>query len=259
MKTNKMNLRMIILLAKDDFKRRYAGSFMGIAWGFIHPLVQILIYWVVFEFGLKSGGMNEYPFFLWLVSGIVPYFFFAEVLNSATMVYYEYNYLVKKISFDISVLPIIKGITAYVVHLFFIFLIVIFSVIYGYSPDLFILQIIYYSIAMFTYSIVLSYITSAIVLFAKDFKEIVSIIVQFLMWLTPIIWNQSIVPDKFKYLFNLNPIYYIVEGFRDSVLYKTWFWEKMDTTIYFWIHVILLYAISKFIVKRLKPHFADVL
>ena len=70
------NRALIFSLAKNDFKTKYAGSYLGIVWAFIQPIITILVYWFVFSVGLRSGAVQEYPFVLYLVSGIVPWFFF---------------------------------------------------------------------------------------------------------------------------------------------------------------------------------------
>ena len=101
------NRKLIFSLAKNDFKTKYAGSYLGIVWAFIQPVVTILVYWFVFSVGLKAGTVSNYPFVLYLVSGIVPWFFFQDALNGGTNALLEYNYLVKKVVFKISILPIL--------------------------------------------------------------------------------------------------------------------------------------------------------
>ena len=89
------NRKLIMNLAKNDFKTKYAGSYLGIVWAFVQPIVTILVYWFVFSVGLKAGNVSDYPFVLYLVSGIVPWFFFQDALNGGTNALMEYNYLVK--------------------------------------------------------------------------------------------------------------------------------------------------------------------
>jgi len=99
------NRRLVAKLAKNDFKTRYAGSYLGIVWAFIQPVITILVYWFVFSVGFRSGtGDLGVPFVLYLVAGIVPWFFFQDALIGGTNSLLEYNYLVKKVVFNISVL-----------------------------------------------------------------------------------------------------------------------------------------------------------
>ena len=239
---------------------------MGIIWAFIQPIVTVVVYWFVFEKGLKAGGINtragiDVPFVLWLVAGLVPWFFFQDALNGGTNALIEYNYLVKKVVFKISILPIVKIISALFVHVFFVVFALILCACYGYTPSLYTLQIIYYSICTFLLVLGLVYATSAIVIFFRDLTQIISIFLQVGVWLTPIMWDINMLsshPWLIK-LFKLNPMYYVVTGYRDSMLGHVGIWNHASWTIYFWVVTILLFGLGSVIFKRLKPHFADVL
>ena len=255
------NRKLVLSLAKNDFKTKYAGSYLGIVWAFIQPIATILVYWFVFSVGLKAGTVSDYPFVLYLVSGIVPWFFFQDALNGGTNALIEYNYLVKKVVFKISILPIVKIISALFVHVFFVVFALILCACYGYTPSLYTLQIIYYSICTFLLVLGLVYATSAIVIFFRDLTQIISIFLQVGVWLTPIMWDINMLsshPWLIK-LFKLNPMYYVVTGYRDSMLGHVGIWNHASWTIYFWVVTILLFGLGSVIFKRLKPHFADVL
>ena len=255
------NRKLVLSLAKNDFKTKYAGSYLGIVWAFIQPIVTILVYWFVFSVGLKAVTVSDYPFVLYLVSGIVPWFFFQDALNGGTNALIEYNYLVKKVVFKISILPIVKIISALFVHVFFVVFALILCACYGYTPSLYTLQIIYYSICTFLLVLGLVYATSAIVIFFRDLTQIISIFLQVGVWLTPIMWDINMLsshPWLIK-LFKLNPMYYVVTGYRDSMLGHVGIWNHASWTIYFWVVTILLFGLGSVIFKRLKPHFADVL
>ena len=104
------NRRLVMKLAKNDFKTRYAGSYFGTIWAFVQPVVTILVYWFVFSVGFRSNTDElGIPFVLYLVAGIVPWFFFSDALSGGTNALIEYNYLVKKVVFNISVLPVVKN------------------------------------------------------------------------------------------------------------------------------------------------------
>ena len=255
------NRKLVLSLAKNDFKTKYAGSYLGIVWAFIQPIVTILVYWFVFSVGLKAGTVSDYPVVLYLVSGIVPWFFFQDALNGGTNALIEYNYLVKKVVFKISILPIVKIISALFVHVFFVAFALILCACYGYTPSLYTLQIIYYSVCTFLFVLGLVYATSAIVIFFRDLTQIISIFLQVGVWLTPIMWDINMLsshPWLIK-LFKLNPMYYVVTGYRDSMLGHIGIWNHASWTIYFWVVTILLFGLGSVIFKRLKPHFADVL
>lgn len=255
------NRALIFQLAKNDFKTKYAGSYLGIVWAFIQPVVTILVYWFVFSVGLKAGEMDKYPFVIYLVSGIVPWFFFSDALNGGTNALLEYNYLVKKVVFKISILPMVKGISALFVHVFFVVIALVLCACFGYFPSIATLQIFYYTFCTFVFVLGLCYATSAIVIFFRDLTQIINIVLQVGVWLTPIMWDLNILSEHpiLMKLFKLNPIYYIVSGYRDSMLSHTWFWEHWHWSIYFWGVTAVIFVIGTVVFKRLKVHFADVL
>jgi len=255
------NNRILIWnLSKNDFKTKYAGSYLGITWAFVQPIVTILVYWFVFEFGLKAGSPIEgVPFILWFMAGLVPWFFFQEALLNATDCMIEYSYLVKKVVFKISILPIVKIISALFIHLVFIGFLFVVGSIYGFYPSKYTIQLIYYSFCTFFMVLAISYATSAIVIFFKDLGQIINIFLQVGMWMTPIMWSYTIVPKQFQWVVKLNLMYYIAEGYRDTIINHVWFFERYFQTVYFWMITLGLFALGAMIFKKLKPHFADVL
>lgn len=256
------NRRLIVKLAKNDFKTRYAGSYLGIFWAFVQPVVTVLVYWFVFQVGFRSGSTQDCPFVLWLVSGLVPWFFFQEALIGGTNSMMEYSYLVKKVVFKISVLPIVKICSAIFVHLFFIGFTCILFMCYGYFPGLHIVQLVYYLICMFVFVLAISYMTCAIVVFFKDLSQIINIILQVGVWMTPIMWDYTMLTDPYPiamWILKANPMFYVVQGYRNAFISGTWFWEDLGWTIYFWAVTGVLFALGGLVFKRLKPHFADVL
>ncbi|MBQ8148529.1 MAG: ABC transporter permease [Lachnospiraceae bacterium] len=254
------NRKIVWNLAKNDFKTKYAGSYLGIFWAFVQPLVTTAVYWFVFQVGLKSGQVSDFPFVLWLMSGLVPWFFFQEGIMGGTNALLEYNYLVKKVVFDIDILPIVKVCSAFFVHLFFIMFIMALCACYGYFPNVYTLQVVYLLICNFVLVLGLSYLTSAMVGFARDLTQIINIVLQIGMWITPIMWNVSILQSPIlKFLMKLNPMYYIVEGFRAALLAKEWIIGNVFWTVYFWIVTLGIWMLGVLVFKKLKIHFADVL
>lgn len=257
--------KLILDLAKADFKKRFVGSYFGIVWMFIQPIVTILVYYFVFGIGFRSGDPIEgVPYVLWLVPGIVPWFFFSEALNTGTNCLQEYNYLVKKVVFQVEILPIIKLLSCLIVHLIFVLIMIGLFFCFGWFPALSWIQVLYYSFATFMLSLALVYFTSAINVFFKDMAQIVGICLQFGMWLTPIMWQVEMFSGKSSFsllskVLKFNPMYYIVAGFRDSMLTGAAFWQRPTMTLYFWIVTVALFLIGLRVFKRLRPHFSDVL
>ena len=251
---------MFITLVKNDFQARFAGSYLGLFWAYVQPVITILLYWFVFQFGLRSGNVSNHPFILFLVSGLVPWFYFSESWGGATGSLLEYSYLVKKVVFNVDFLPVIKVCSALFVHLFFVAIVVIMSLIYGYGVHIYLLQLVYYICCTVFLVAGLSYLTSALTVFFRDITPIVNILLTIGIWLTPIMWNaEATMTGWLGKVFKLNPMYYIVDGFRDSILNQVWFWEKPVWSIYFLCLTMVIYLLGMKLFNRLKVHFSDVL
>lgn len=258
------NRRLVLKLAKNDFKTKYAGSYLGIVWAFIQPIVTVLVYWFVFSVGFRqdTAGSLEIPFVLYLVAGIVPWFFFQDALNGGTNALIEYNYLVKKVVFKISILPMVKIISALFVHAFFVFFIMVLYACYGRFPDLYYLQVFYYTFCVFMLVLGLCYATCAIVIFFRDLTQIIGIFLQVGVWNVPIMWIAEDVLKAHPMLLQImkfNPMYYVVSGYRDAFFFKAWFWERPGWTLYFWLFTAAAFLFGNWVFRRLKVHFADVL
>ena len=202
--------KLIWELSKADFRKRFVGSYFGVVWMFIQPIVTVLIYWLIFgPIGFKSAPpVPNASYVQWLIPGIAPWFFFSEALNCGTGCLQEYNYLVKKVVFKVEIL-------------------------------------------------------SAIQVFFKDMAQIVSICLQFGMWLTPIMYSEQLFLDKgltmAPMILKLNPFYYIAAGYRDSMLTGDWFFMRPTLTVYFWAVTLITMLVGLKVFKRLRPHFSDVL
>ena len=251
--------RTIFSLAFSDFKRRYAGSHFGVVWSFVQPVITVLVFWFVFEAGMRTKSVQGVPFLVWLVCGLVPWFYFSEALSGASNCLIEYSYLVKKVVFKVELLPAIKITAATFIHFFFVSLLLVLAVSYGVSPNIFMIQMLYYFMACTALVVALSSVTVPVIPFFKDLSQIVLICLQFGMWLTPIMWDTSLLPEKFRWILFANPVTYVVEGYRDSLLRNQWFWEKPEQTAYFWLLVSFLFIYGRGLFRRLRPHFADVL
>lgn len=245
--------------AKNDFKTRYSGSILGITWAFIQPIMTLLTFWFVFQVGFRSTAVQDVPFICWFAAGLIPWFFFSDAWANAGNAFTEYNYLIKKVVFKVSMLPLIKIISSLYIHVVFIAFLVLIYAVYGLYPNLVWVQLFYYSFCMIVLVIALTFITASITPFFKDINNIVTIILQFGMWLTPIMWSYTMVPDKYEAYFKLNPMYYIVEGYRDTLINHVWFWHRYNQTIWFWVITLILFLVGAIFYKKLKPHFADVL
>ncbi|MCX7680009.1 MAG: ABC transporter permease [Spirochaetes bacterium] len=259
--TTLLKLRsLIVQLAKRDFKNRFAASYLGIYWAFIQPFITFFVIWFVFTVGFKSSNIEpSIPFVPWLLCGMLPWFFMQDVVNQGTQSLINYSYLITKINFRSSMIPIIKIATSLAIHLIFLIILVIVTLLYGIPPALQWVQIIYFLFCSVILLLSITWLTSSITVFFRDMENIVNVGMQILFWATPIFWHHSVLSGKLQYIAYLNPFFYIINGYRDTFIYHQWFFSKPLFTCYFWIFSTLCFIGSALVFSRLKPHFADVL
>ncbi len=254
---------MLAGLALADFRKRFAGSYFGVVWMFVQPVVTVLIFFFIFQLGMKSvPPVPDTPYVIWLIPGIVPWFYFQDALSGITNCMHEYSYLVKKVVFPVELLPVIKVLSSLLVHACFLAIMLAVFLIAGTPVRITWIQILYYTAAATVLALGCGFLTSAVNVFFKDMTQIVGIVLQFGMWLAPIMYWDGMFTQNHPWmapLFKLNPFYYIVAGYRDSMLTGNWFFERPLNTLYFWAAALLiLYAGVKLFLK-LRPHFSDVL
>lgn len=246
-------------LAKNDIKSRYLGSALGVAWVFLLPLLNLFIMWFAFEHGLKAGRQNGVPFILWLITGMFPWTFFSEAVSSASNSIVEKPFLVKKIVFNVELLPLIKIVAAFVLFAFLTFVMILVFVINGHYPDQYWAQLPYYTFGLAALVMAISWLTSSVVVFYRDFGQLISVVLQIGFWATPIFWSPNQLPARFQFIIFLNPVNYIVTGFRESLVLKKWFWQMPWQTLYFWSFILIVSLVGLTLFRKLRPHFADVL
>lgn len=249
---------VIFELAKRDFQQQYMGSYLGFVWVFLQPLIFIGILYSVFTFGLRSGASPGMPYSLYLITGMVAWMFFSGTLSASAGIISSHAYLVNKVDFRLSILPIVKILSQLAVHLFFILLVFVLAWYHGYSPTWYSLQIVYYLFATVILLLGLGWLTSSTSLFVSDVTKGVSVIVQFGFWLTPILWDINLIPKKYQWILHLNPFCYIVQGYRESLVLSVPFWHHPMSTLYFWSCVLFILFAGITIFSKLRPHFAEV-
>lgn len=254
------NKRSILFeLAKRDFQQEYMGSYLGFVWVYIQPLLFITVLYMVFTFGFKSpGGTDGVPFVVYLITGMIAWFYFVANFSASANVIRQHEFLLKKVNFRLSMLPIVKLLSSFIPHMFFMIVAILIAVINDIYPTLYTLQLFYYFGAMIALLLGLGWLTSSTNIFVPDVSKIVAVIVLFGFWLTPIFWNITMIPEKFQWIIKLNPVHYIVQGYRDSIISQVGFWERPYEALYFWSVTGITMWVGITVFKKLSPHFAEV-
>lgn len=250
---------LVVSMAKRQVATQYIGSFLGFIWTFINPIVLIAVFWFVFSVGFKAKPVNDVPFVVWLTAGMAIWNFFSDVIGRASGAILDNANLIKKTIFPSQILPFVTIISSLITHVVFLALLVFLLLCYKMTLSFFFVQAIYYLFCSVFFCLGLSWIVSALNVFIRDVGKIVSVILQVGFWATPIFWNIEIMPQKYHFFIKLNPLFYVVQGYRDSFINFIPFWEHSLLTVYFWSVATVTFVLGALVFKQLKPQFADVL
>lgn len=243
-----------------DLKSRYLGSVFGLLWAFMQPLTTLIIIWFVFQYGFKVLPLpSGVPFSLWLVAGMVPWFFIAETLSTSTYSILEQAQILKKVVLSAALLPLVKLASALVIHIFFLILLFFLAIYSGYQPTYQWFYVVYYLFSASCLLLGIAWITSSIIVFFKDLGQIVGVIVQVGFWATPIFWSLSNISVNYHFLFKLNPAFYVIDGYRNSILSTNNMVIDVKWTLYFWCVTVILMLVGSLIFRKLEKHFSEVL
>ncbi len=251
--------RTIWELARRDFINQHSGTILGVFWNYVQPLTYALLVSIVFSLGLRHNPGRDVPYLPFLISGMMAWLFFSTALGSLSGSIRAYSFLVRKGNFNLAILPLGKLFSLMAPHLGMIVAVQIICWLNGFPPSLYSLQVFYYLAAMSCLLLGLGWITSSTSLFIEDIQNVVGVIIQFGFWFTPIIWNIRLIPPSYRWIINLNPAYYFVNGYRNCFVYRVPFWERPHVALYYWLFTLTVLIVGAVIFRRLKPHFGEVL
>ena len=260
LKETVLQFPMIFRLALFDYKLENQDTYLGRLWNILTPLIQIGTFWLVFGIGLRQGNnVGEVPFVIWMVCGLIPWFFINQTLvKGANSIYAKANTL-SRMKFPLVTLPLERTLVEMFEHLMMLVILFIMLFCFGYYPNWHWFNLIYYIIYTACFLTGLSLITSVFTMFARDFSKLLQSLTRLLFYLTPILWDMGRMPEFYQKIMLLNPIYYSVTGFRESLLYEISFWESPDKAAFFWTINILLFLAGSTLQVKFRDQFIDLL
>lgn len=250
-------------LSKKEFIQEFANAKLGIVWAVIRPLAMITVFWFVFSSGMRSiTGDIEVPYLVWLVSAYIPWIFISDVIVSGASSIRSKSFLVKKVKFPVEILPNIRMFISFYT---FLILLCITFVIFGVNGMLSIInyfKLIYAIIITMIFLSALTRLLATWVVMSVDILHGIGVIMQFLLWTCPIMWQSGDLPIErsipwLNLILKINPLYYLVELFRDAFLGTNV--STFRYSIYFWIFTLALFIFSSKEFARFRPEFDDVL
>lgn len=203
---------------RKEIRGKYKKSFLGILWSFLNPLLMLMVYAIIFPIILKSPEKN---YVMFLMTALIPWTFFTTVVTQGASTIVANGNILKKVYFPREILPIstvTSGLVNFLISCLIIFIFLIFTGI-GFSKYIFFLPFVILIEYLLLLGIV--FILSSVTVYLRDLEHIIGVIIQALFYGTPIVYSLSSIPEKFMWVFHLNPMAYIVQGYRDILYYQT--------------------------------------
>ena len=250
---------LIIFLAKHEYFARYTGTMLGVLWSVFNPVATVLVFWFVFSVGLKISVPGELPFLIYFVCGLIPWLMFNDVISTSTNGVRNNLNLIKKTIFPSEIYPFVYVLASSVTHLVYIIIAIVLLWLHGISLSFYFIQIIFYYTFLVFFMIGLCWVLSALNVFHRDIGQAVPIMLNLWFWATPLIWSIDMIPEKYAWVLKINPLVYIVEGYRKSLLYDVPFWQDMLSTVTFLCLSTIIFFIGAIVFRKFKMEFADAL
>lgn len=237
---------------KKEIRGKYKGSFLGILWSFINPLLQVFVYSIVFSYVMK---MQIDHYLVYVVCGIIPWTFFTTVVNQGMVTVRTNASIIKKVYFPREILPI--SVVASGLVNFGISCVIILAFALGEGLGLSWMLVFVPIIALLQtfFSLGLVLICSAINVYVKDLEYIVQFILNMAFHATPILYDISIFPTSLRWVLNLNPLAHMVNAYRDIFMYHTVI--APSSWIYMIVVSIIVMMIGFAVFNRLQKGFAE--
>lgn len=255
------NIHMIWKLAIYNMKSEYSNHYLGMFWNILQPLIQVLIYYIVFGMGLRGNdGSAGVEYLIHLITGLFPWLFISQSINAGSSAIQAQLGLVTKMKFPSSVLLSISISNTFINLLFTTAIIFIISLVNGYVSFFHYFEFLYFVIASFAIIFAINLLMSTLVILIRDTRLVLQNIIRMCFFLTPIFWDINHVSPVLKNIASLNPFSYLVGIYRnafingDGIIYGT-----ISDHIYFWSLTFLIMFVGAQIHYRFKNRLVDYL
>lgn len=263
---NFSNLFRIYSIAKYELLADMRDSKLGLFWNFAHPLIQVLTYWFAFGIlferkGIKYMGM-QIPYLYWMLGGMCVWFFISPCITNGCNAVFSKSRVITKMKFPVSILPATVVMKELFNHLCIMSIVVLTLCYGGYYPSIHWFGILYYMMCGIVFSISLSMTTSVLNMIVRDTRKLVLACMRLLLYLTPILWNVNRLkgmPRIVQMIMKANPVYYVVQGYRDCFFYHRGFMYYRTSMIAFWIITVILFVFGSYMMYKFKHKFIDLI
>ena len=237
---------------KKDIRGKYKASFLGILWSFINPLLQVLVYVIVFPYIMKVQTEN---YLIFLICGIIPWTWFTYTLSNGTTSITNNANLIKKVYFPREILPISVVTSGLINFLISCIIIVIFVLISGLGLSWHLVFLPFIALIQYIISLAIIFLLSAFNVYVKDVEYIVNFLIMMAFYATPILYSTQMFSGWIMWIFRLNPMAHLINAYRD-IFYVHQIPQLTNLCILLLIGLIAL-IVCYYVYKKLEKRFAE--
>ena len=255
--------RHVVRLSRFELLKRSRNSTLSWAWLIIKPLMTIFCYWFALYMGFRRGqdmGEGMPPYILWLISGVIPWFFMSEMLNGGTDLMHSYSYLVNKVRFPIAAIPSVYVVTSFIIQLVLQAGLILTYLVSGQALDIHLIQVPLLLVLMLAFWDLCALLFSLLSAVNQGVANFIKALGTPIFWLSGVLFDMdSIAIPWLGRLLHLNPVTFFVTSFRRAIYYRVWIWEDRWVLVGFAATFALLVAATALVYRWLAREVPDVL
>ncbi len=258
LKENFANIFRIFSIAKYSLLSDMRESKLGWFWNFANPAIQVFTYWFVFGYVYNRKDVDDIPYLIWMLGGMVVWFYISPCITDGCNAVYKKIDIITKMKFPVSILPMTIVLQKLFDHFCLMVILTVVFAVNGRYPDVYWLGLFYYLFCAILFCFALSLTTSVLNMLARDTRKLILSCMRLLLYLTPVLWDiDRIQSSVVRKIIECNPIYYVVQGYRDCFFYHRGMAAYNWSAMCFWIATLTLFFFGSYMMYKFKTRFID--
>lgn len=237
---------------QKEIRGKYKGSFLGILWSFLNPLLMVLVYALVFPYIMRTNVEN---YLIFLIVAIIPWNFFTTCITTGCNCVWINGGIIKKVYFPREILPVSVILAGLINFLISCIIILVFLLLGGVGFSLQLLWLPLIVIIQSMFSLGLLFILSAVNVYVRDVEYLVSFLLNLLFYATPILYTADMFPQNIRFLLYLNPMTHFIDAYRSIFYYQTL--PNFTSLFYIFFFSFFILILGYFVFRKLEKGFAE--
>lgn len=259
-KENVSNMYRIFCIAKYELLGEMRDSKFGMFWNFASPAIQVGTYFLVFGIAMNRKDQEGIPYLPWVIIGFCAWWFIQPCIVQGCSAIFSKTNVITKMKFPVSILPMTICVKEMFNHGCMLLIAFVVLLMTGYYPNIYWFGLLYYALCAIALIEALALITSVLTMLWRDIKKLITSLMRMLLYLSGVLWVGGFGDlPVLNFIMKLNPVYYIVQGYRDSIFFEKTFLDHPALSIYFWLLIILMFSVGCHLMYKFKTKFIDMI